>query len=334
MTPPLTKRQQLGEAIAFRLDQQRRTNREVADRCGISREDVERFRAGLLVPDARTWKRLCEQAARALHADHQLFLQARVEQDAEREVALKGLQRMNGHRNGAPAATTNLGDKIRPVIAVSAPDARTVNPGQAVTYHAAPEPARPAGPQNPGAYAHAYADLGIPIPDERAKDGRIPPPPRPEGTMSHEARARRRAYVRELLQQRPHARASGDDDVIQSVRKTFGVGIDPSVVEEVRRELEAERLEAKMRAKLELEQSARDAAAAAPPPVPVPVGRGSAQLAVPAPVHDDAIAEAVALIVSEIPGLRRMTIEVSDAGEASYTFEVAAVRVGGGSVRR
>lgn len=331
-----TARQQLGEVITFRLSQQRRTDRDVANRCGVSTSDVERFRAGTLVPEPKTWKRMCEMIARSLYGDSALYTAARAEQEGERELATRGLQRMNPTRNGAPPPTnvaTNLGDKLREVKlepAVPAPDARTVNPGQAVTYHApAPEPDLRPTP--------TMKQLGV-APRGRARDGRVLLPTRPDGSMSADKRAERITFARSILLQRPAIPLNGEDGLLSMMRKRFGIGLDPETIQTLRRQLDDERREAEVRAKLEAERGQTPAPAAVPAPPPIQAAPAASPAPVPATppraVSEDNIATAVGLIVAEVPGLRRMTIEVNDAGEASYTYEVREVRTGGGRVLR
>jgi len=309
-----TARQKLGEVITFELARQDRTDRRIADRIACSAEDVGRFKAGTLVPSATTWRRLCQLIAKSLFSYQKLYSEARAEQESEREIAVRGLMT---HRNGAPPSatiSTNIGDKIK---AAKPPATPVVTPQPAII----PPP------------HSATADLGV-APSGRAADGRMLQPARPDGSMSRSARQLRTDFVRDMLKQRPDARTSGADSIIAAVRRTFGVGIDPRHVEEIRTEVARERLEAEVRAKIAAEATAT--------PVAIPVTPPPASSPMPAVEprpdsadHEREIGDLVEMLVSSVPTLRTLHVEVDDNGEASFTFEIRrAIWTGGGRVRR
>lgn len=335
MTTPGGARRKFAEVIAFHIRDRAIPIQQVSRRARASVSDVQGWIDGTNVPTGEQWRALREGVSRDFNRYNELYREARTEHDDERNTLTRSMSKMS-NRNGTPAPAqigTSLAAKLEGVK-VAAPAAPVV---AAPAPASAPEAPRPAAPPNPGKYAHAHAHLGLEPSGALAKDGRVRSPARPDGSMTSEARHRRREYVRDFLRQRPHASANGPDGVVAAVRRTFGVGIDPAEIKAVRLELEQERALA-TRAAPAIEPAAAPAPAAPIVAISGPSTPGLSPTQVthqPTAVNQDAnIAAAVGLIVGEIPGLRSMTITVNDEGEASYTFEVRAVRTGGGVVRR
>lgn len=68
--------------------------------------------------------------------------------------------------------------------------------------------------------------------------------PRPAGTMSREATERRTQYARELLKQRPFMPMGGPDGLLTILRNTFGVGLSPDTINDLRKEAQGYTFEA------------------------------------------------------------------------------------------
>lgn len=333
-TQDKTARVKLAEVLAFHFKERHFTSHYISTKCRTTPANVEGWASGAILPDGNEWEQLHRKVSHDFARYTDLWRAARTEAQRERDIATRALSRP-------------LGPKLVAAGVVPAPTPAAV-PDPAPE----PDPPRAAGPLSPGRYARAHIDIGIEPPTGLASDGRALSPPRPPGSMSREQVATREEYVRSILQQRPHARSGGPDGIVALVRQTFKVGIDPSTVERIRSELERERLETEVRAKIAAEAKTSAAAPAAPIGEPMPLPPPSSPPTfmppptfspppIPAPAQtlpwspdEQALGEAVGLILGEIPELRSMTITVSDTGEASYTYEVRTVRTGGGTVRR
>lgn len=350
---PANYRQALGYAIKFHREERGRSTREVSRRTRASISDVEAWERGALVPSGEQWAALRQGVNRALNQYSDIYRNAREEELAERQVITKGIEmHSNGAKNnGAKPLTTSLGDKLAtvaiptPVTATPAPDARTVNPGQAVTYveTASPQPTRPLD------HKTATAQLGL-TPRGYSRDGRTLIPLRPPNSMSRESIDERIAYARGILLQRPAINLHGDDGILALLRSRFGIGLDPDRISKLRKEIETERIEAGVRAKIQrAETAARDLIAGidmpssathhgAPPlgtriPQPTPVA--------PAPtgeINEADISAAVDLVLGAIPNLQQFSISVDEHGEASVDYQIREVKVttrgGGFKVKR
>ncbi len=304
-------RQRLGEVLKHYRGDRNLTLRDVANRCKVSTQLVEEWEAGKQLPNGDEWKALCRGVNRALNAFTELYHRARKEADDDaRERGNRSKEHMT------PTTKINgIADKL--ARAIDAPQLVVVPPP-------APEPPRK---------GTALEQLGQTARGQ-GRDGRKLPPVKPEGSYSSEAIARRKAYVRELFAQRPKMRTSGDDSVLEAVRKTFGIGISPETVEAIREELRLEAIRGQLRAEL-LEQS--------PKPVeikPVPpaahhpaldsFNRTAAEIAAPAPsptphASTGDIETAVQLILEALPHLQTFTISVDEHGEASVDFQIRKV---------
>jgi hypothetical protein len=321
MNTTKSARHQFAEILAFHFKERKLNLPYVARQCRTTSTNVEGWLSGSLIPDSNEWEQLHRKVSRELTRYGDLWRDARSEAKTERETVARAMS------NGARSSVNRLADKLGPALAAVPTVPIVEAPG--------------AGPKNPGAYAEAWRDLGL-EPAGTAKDGRTLPPPRPAGAMNRDQVAQRTAFVRDILRQRPHAPAGGKDGILAVVRKTFGVGISPDTIEEERAKLERERLEAEVRAKL-LAEMAQPAVADPPAdpiasPAPVVTPQSAPAPAAPAPVAQEPdereIDAGVQMITSAIPGLARLLIEVNEAGEASYTYEVRTTRTGRGSVKR
>lgn len=213
----------------------------------------------------------------------------------------------NGHK--PPIIGTNLGDKLiassgrgsQPTISVQ-PDARTVNPGQAVTYHAVPPTKITAG-----------ETLGVSKTGVDAA-GRARMPDRPPGSMTRIATQERMEWARLQLRSRPRMPINGPDGLLVLLRKRFGIGLDPNVCIRIKQEVHAEL------SMLPPAVPAGITPAMAPPPVKV-----TAEVTAPNPSDD--LEAAVQLVLGAVPGLRTFTINVDDQGVASVDYTTREVRV-------
>lgn len=316
-----TARARLGDVLKFHREQREITPREVSRRARCSIADVESWERGATVPNGEQWKALSQGINRSLHAYNDLRLRALAEQEAEQQTITRSIA-VHAPTNGTPQRNnpatkigTNIGAKLTaigtgqtgPVLSAPtpAPDVRTVNPGQAVSYvEVRPTPERRTRAQMPG------------------------------GAMSSAEIERRKSYVRDLLTKRPKMRTSGADSVLEDVRRVFGVGISPDVVEEIREQIkQAHALAVLPQTTIDLmnaEQAQRelDAKFAAM--------TRAAQTAQPtgAVNHDD-LEAAVQLVLGAVPNLRTFSISVDEHGEASidYTVREVVVRETAGSLK-
>lgn len=328
-----TARQELAEVLTWYFGQGQINERRLRGRIRRCKpEHVRGWLDGTRVPSSDEWNSM-RGIARGLAASTDLWRRARTEQDEEQSAVRRALEHRSNMapQNDRPPAHVgvNVGEQIRKA---------QQNTPDAATRPAPTSESAPTGPKSPGQYAHASRQLGIEPPGTYA-DGRAAAPPRPVGSMSSEARAKRLEFVRGILQQRPHAPASGDDGVIALVRRTFGVGIDPGAVEQIRKEMETERLEARMREKIlaDMQPAIVVPAAAVPtgPPV-LPAADAPARPLALAEVNEGDVVAGVEMLVAAIPGLLRLVVTVDEQGEPSYEYEVREVRTrsGGGRVRR
>lgn len=316
-------RERLGQLIEHYMNERDCDDRRVARTCSASPADVERWRRGELVPSPEQWAKLKRSVNHAFGRFADVYQRARAEDEQEaRERAAKSVQERPPVPPMRPDTKINtaLGDKL---AAATAPEPEP-EPAPIVQLQVVRDD--PAGRKN---RPTASEQLGIPVRGEAA-DGRKLMPMRPAGSFSEEAQQRRRAFVRELLIQRPRIRTSGADSVLEAVRKAFGIGISPDTVDEIRAELERERIKAEIMRDL-------------PPPQPPTLPAMAAQLAehvtasapvVPPPApaqatadHEADINTAVGLILESIPNLQTFTITVDEHGEASVDYQIRKVKI-------
>jgi transcriptional regulator with XRE-family HTH domain len=299
-TQPLeTARKKLGEVIRFHREARQLTTRRAADMVGCSQSKLEAWESGLEVPEGRDWGKLTGILHRKLGAYIDLHNRARIEaaaETAQREQSkVATTTKSNGLTHTPLAAIGGIRIAPDPKMASPSPDARTVNPGQSVTY-VEPEPRKPW----PDARKAAQAAL-------------------PKGYRSFEQRERRLSFVRDLVRARPNIHERGADSIHEALMRTFGVGIDTGDIKRIRKEVDAERA----------------IAAVAPLPPPEGFQRRDSELvvAVPQPkpaATDDTeanIRAAVQLVLEAVPHLRSFTIAVDDHGHADVAFTTREVRV-------
>lgn len=323
--------------------------RRVADMLGRPTAEVEAFEAGHLVPEGRTWDKYKGIVDRRLPAYSDLRNRALVEYHAERKTITEAMERkrMNEGTNGHHKNGVNLTHK--PLAAISSvkiptpdspagaivgvPDARTVNPGQAVTYHAAP-PSKPLIMSDSKPYD---ADKAQRTRDALAK--------LPKGWKQTEQINKRREFALNLIRQRPNIRESGADSLQDALRRTFGVGLSQSFTDELRAQVKRE-IECEHNPGAEPAISNRAPEPLKPTPAavqesidagrnPSPAAREVLSAAQAQTVNDADLEVAVQLVLGAVPGLRSFTIEVDDHGEASVNYTVREVKVTerGGSLK-
>lgn len=285
-----TARQKFGEVLAFHFVKQHKSDRDVSDRCGVPIRDVERWRAGELVPDRAQWKRACQLVSRSLFGVSALHGDALKEQEDEREQAVRQLRANNGHRttsNGV--AVTNFGDKLVEA-AIVIPEVRVAEPSQ---------------------------------PTPVAETQRKPYPSQPPGARTLDAISERREYARSILMQRPKIPFRGPDGLKELLLKRFGVCIAEAECLRLREELNNDRIEREVASRLALQSVvSKQPVPDRPPPVAPP-----AAPVITASVNDAEVSAGVELIIGAIPGLMEMTIKVDDAGVASVDYSVRKVQV-------
>ncbi len=339
-----TARQRLGGVIKFHREQRGRTANDAARRLKCSVARIEQIETGAVVPTAEEWKALREGINRALNTYSELRLRALAEQTTERETITRSIEvhTSNGRSNGhATKIATNLGDKLVASSTRPAPDSPTAPTISPSTVRSAPfataaqvaavqELRRTEPHPDPSS---ARAQLNAP---ERgtAKDGRKLAPVRPVGASSSDAVNRRRAFVRDLLTKRPDARTSGSDSVIEAVRHTFGIGISPEFVEEIREQLKREKLKAEILAELppvaqmaRVDPQLRAAQATGMTYAAAPSTLEAPNNGQPGTVNAGDLEAAVQLVLGAVPNLRTFSIAVDDSGEASIDYTVREVVV-------
>lgn len=329
-------RQRLGEVIRYYREDRDLAVRAVASRAKVAAGLVEDWEAGKAIPNSDEWKALCRGVNRALNAHQDLYARARKE--AEDEARARAEQRSTMRPD--TKINTALGDKLAKITDHTPPPARPQpQPTPAPALAVVPDPPN----EQPPSKSLASADLGQPV-RGLAVDGRKLPPMRPAGSDTTEARNRRRNFVRELLAAFPDKRTTGADSVVSLVRKTFGIGISPEAVDEIREELKREQLTREVTAEVLKRTGAQpiatDVAAPAPapnpPPMPAAVGLpvGALSGATNEP-HAGDLEAAVELVLAALPGLQTFTIHVDENGEASVDYQIRKVKVEtvGGSIK-
>lgn len=304
-------RQRLGDVLKhYRLERDL-SHREVSRRLKVAIGLVERYESGDEVPGSDEWKAYCRGVARGLNGFQELYQRARKE--AEDDAKERG--RRNARIDVAPTVTTKINSAL----------------GDKLAALPAPQPE----PEEQETVPETKPQLTV-VPTEPAKNpnGRIGKPP---GSYTAAAQERRKAFVRDLVRQRPRIRTQGSDSVVEAVRKAFGIGISPEAVEEIREELRKEQIKAEIM---------RDLPPPAPPTLPAMAAQlmehvtQAAPTLPPAPVqqhepNEADIATAVQLILESLPGLQTFTITVDEHGEASVDFQIRKVKVEtvGGSIK-
>lgn len=345
--PTKPARIEFGECLRFHREQRRLSPRRVADMLGSSVSDVEAYEAGRLVPEGRAWDKYKGIVDRRLPAYSELRLRALAEYQAERRLITSSMEnaRMvtngsNGHSKSGTPLAQNLGDKLRPAIASSAipaPDARTVNPGQAVTYHNPPPietaPRERVRPPGSTAGEQLGQDRGF------AADGRRKLPDRPPGTMTSSAVEQRKEWTRLQFRARPRMPINGPDGLLVMMRQRFGVGIDPDVATKIKAEVLAELGKLPPAVPPGVPSTSPDWRDRHDPLKPTPealAARGMPPVIVenkprePEPgavVNESDLRTAVDLVLGAIPGLRSFEIKVDEHGEATLEYTVREVKI-------
>lgn len=311
-------RQRLGEVLKFYREDRQITVRDVSRRAKVAVGLVEKWESGEQLPNREEWKALCHGINRALNTFNDLYLRAREEADTEARERAQTNMKEQKPVNPTTKINTALGDKLAHVQIAAAPmsDARTVKPGHAV-------------PHEPPLIPIRLVQNDEPEPTMATEtDPRKLQAVRPRGSHEPSQIARRKAYVRELLVQRPKIRTQGADSVVEAVRKAFGIGISPETVDEIREELQHERIKSEILRDL-------------PPPAPPTLPGMAAQLAEhvtsaapiipPAPKANDNpeadLNAAVSMILDAIPNLQTFTIAIDEHGEASIDYQIRKVKI-------
>ena len=293
-----TARDKLGEVITFHLRQTGKSDHSIADRCGVSIQVLYTWRSGRVVPNGGEWKRLCQMVSRGLFGSSGLYKDALAEQDKEREMAVRALQR-NGHTttiNGA--AVTNFGDKLveSRVMATASQD--------------------------------QSAETTASVNGQSASKLRRDP-----GWRSVAAVQERREFAAQILRERPAAPYMGPDGVHEMMLRKFGAGISSNDFTRIRDAIQREVIEREVCAKLGVapvkaapQQLTPDPSARALPAQPVDAAASIAAESTRR-VNDADVSAGVELIIGAIPGLTEMVITVDEAGVASVRYDVRKVEV-------
>lgn len=304
----MTAREKLSKIIDYHLRESKKNDHDVAARIGCSERYVEEFRTGKRVPDGHQWKKLCSMINRALWSSQALHKDAMQEQQDERDQLVRAIQR-NGHTTRQPngSVVTNFGDKL--VAAATT----AVEPKVKQVTASAPTPEQ--------TVVQATA------PTRRSY------PAQPPGARSREAQWERYEYAKNLMRLRPAIDARGEDGLIFLVKQRFGCGIGDSTIQQIRSELEKERIDREVNARVEAIRKGVEPSKSAPVPAAAPAPEPPLVVA-PDPLPTAAASNAdsdvqagVELILGAIPNLQRLTITVNEAGEASVDYDVKRVQV-------
>lgn len=323
-------RQRLGELIQHYMDERSMSDHRVSRTCSATPHEVEAWRTGKLVPTPEQWGKLKRSVHHAFGRFAEIYQRARAEEDAEaRERAAKNMEKEQQKvqkTNPAHKIATSLGDKLAGAGIPHVSDARTVNPGQPVAYHNAPvvpisivrtPDAQPVAPGN-------NAQVST----------RKPRTPAPVGSYGAAAIAKRAEFVRNILRTRPEARTTGRDSIVELVRSTFGVGISPEAIEQLRAEVAAECRSPNTHT----EHKPIVPIVEVKTPIDAPPNRAQLdhEQATTAPSHGPAdISSAVQLILEALPHLQAFTITVDESGEAHVDYQIRKVTITteGGSLK-
>lgn len=325
-------RQRFGEVLKHYRIERDLAVREVARRCKVPVGAVEKWEAGEQLPNSDEWKALCRGIAHALMKFDDLYKRARTEAETDArtraQTNMKEQKTVQDTRPNNPSVKigTSLAEKLTAAIepAPKVPAETLVTPQPKLEVVQAQQP-RPDS---------ATAQLGLP---ERgyAADGRRLMPVVPRGSKEAVQIERRKQFVRELISARPKIRTSGADSVLEAVRKAFGIGLSPETIEEIRADLEREKIKTEILREM-------------PPPTPPTLPAMAAQLvehvtqaapAIPQPSkpHDPEgeLRAAVQLILGAIPNLQTFTIAIDEHGEASVDYQIRKVVITteGGSLK-
>lgn len=295
-------RQRLGQLIEHYMNERDIDDRRVARTCSASPADVERWRKGEVVPSPDQWSKLKRSVNHAFGRFADLYQRARKEAEDESRDRAKQAMRPDTKINGA------LGEQLAKITEHTPPPPRPAPaPALVVVPNPEPEPAR----------ARAY------------KPRRQLPP----GAMTDEAIARRRDFVRQLIEQRPKIRACGADSVQEALLGTFGVSMASEDIERIREEVQRSKIREEVRAEILV----------APEPTPEPTAKAVVEAIVAheaqqAEMRPGDVEAAVSLIIEALPGLQTFTIAVDEHGEASFDYQIRKVKIetvgGSGKVKR
>lgn len=329
---------EFGELLRFYRSSRNLPQRRVADMIGGSVSDVEAYETGRIVPEGRAWDKYKSIVDRRLAQPMIVALRLRAlsEVQAERNLITKSMEhRMattngtNGHSKHTSKIEAPLAHKPfsgladvkladAPSAIIPAADARTVRPGEAVTYHNEPTEAapdvKPYDAEHAARTKEALAKL-------------------PKGWKQTEQINKRREFALRLIRQRPSIRDNGADGLQEALRKTFGVGLSEPFVRELRAQVRRE-------AECEHKPAASERQSIPKIDTEAPIGHAAPPIAstppAPAPHNpEEDLATAVELILESLPNLRTFTITVDDTGEASVAYTMREVKVieTGGSLK-
>lgn len=277
-------RQKLAQHLNALFEERKLPNSFIASRCKTNTRVVEGWREGSLVPNTGEWADLLQYISRDFYIHTNLWREAKAEDDEERRNTHRALDRAQ-RIEVAPEIKvgTNVGEKIK--------EASTITPKLL------------SGTKRPTATMYQVGQT----PRGFASDGRLLAPLRPDGSMTLEAQRARRRFVKGLLLQRPHIRVGGEDGIQAQLRARFGVGINPDIVQQLRKEIEINHTGASLQL---------------PEEIPEKEKQEIITKTVPIEPNQKDLQAGVELILAAIPGLQQLIITTNDAGEASVEFVI------------
>lgn len=277
----LTSRQKLAQILNFRLTEKKLPASYVASRCHVAIPDVLQWLAGTLVPNSGEWVYLNTYILRNIAPDA-LWQAAKQEQDEDHRQKLRSLDKANLEKDPSKIVT-NVGDKLR-----------EAGVSELVPKIAPESPKRRMYPDRLAAHSTALP-----------------------GAKTRDAREERRQFAKGIILQRPGIKIGGDDGLQVLIRQRFGIGIDPSIVPEIKREIANEHKHT------EIPAPEQPPAKLIVPPAPVVVSQEPNQ---------KNLTTGVNLILGSIPNLQQFTLTVRENGEATIEYRVRKIEEQTGSL--
>jgi transcriptional regulator with XRE-family HTH domain len=314
MTSPSTKetaRQILGKAIRFFREQRRLSQRDIADRVGVSIGDYDDWERGKHAPPAERWARLCKMLHDDLAGMRATWQRAVNEDTGEREAARLARIPPTGPLTSKPFAGL---DKI-----VTQPPASTPPKLQIVPPLPAEKPTLTSTTTDGTLIAVPETLVGDAFDLTEAYKMNLS---LPAGWRGREAAEKRADFVVALLEREPTLTV---EQIVARTRVAFGgVGVSPNTISTARKTIAAKKLR---------EARKQEVAAAAPPSPRIeeskPVPNDKPRTEPPPPVNPLTanVETAMQLILDTIPNLATFTMSVTETGEVKSTYTTREVKV-------
>lgn len=309
-TKPLDNRKELARLLVFARKERNNTVRQVADKLGCSQGRIEAYEDGRDIPTGHDWEMYCNVVSRSLRSYSGIRLAALADRDRE------------GDRKREPPPL-----KHNPLAAVAKLD--ITKPTTVALPPVPPPTPEPAPlPPPPPALKPTITD------EERGARASRALNALPRGWKSTEAREQRQSFALDIFRQRPNASLTGADSVEEALRRTFGVGMNPQTLSELREQARREiagrpgivveatpqtleqLFERRSEIIGELQSTTTEIERVL---TPKPEAKSS--------TPEDNIRTAVELVLESIPNLLEFNIRVDEHGEAHVDYKQREVRI-------